>query len=79
MDRFNKGGGVVFDVISYDANGKEDKVMAKKLQDGFAKVYDNVCKECLGTGKRKITFEDCFGKPIPEKTVYLKCNCKEMK
>lgn len=78
MDRFKKGGGVVFDVISYDANGNEDKTMAKKLQDGFQKVYDNTCKKCLGTGKRKITFEDLFGNPIPEKTVYLKCNCKEV-
>jgi hypothetical protein len=58
----------MFDVISYDANGNEDKTMAKKL----------MCKECLGTGKRKITFEDCFGNPMPEKTVYLKCNCKEV-
>ena len=52
----------MFDVISYDANGNEDKVMANKLKQGFAKVYDNTCKECLGTGKREITFEDCFGK-----------------
>ena len=57
----------MFEVISYDANGNEDKAMAKKLKDG-----------CLGTGKRKITFEDCFGNPMPEKTVYLKCNCKEV-
>jgi hypothetical protein len=63
----------MFDVISYDEHGNEDKAMAKK-----AKVYDNMCKECLGTGKRKITFEDCFGNPVPEKTVYLKCNCKEV-
>ncbi len=47
----------MFDVISYDANGNEDKVMANKLKQGFAKVYDNTCKECLGTGKRKITFD----------------------
>jgi len=52
--------------------------MANKLKQGFAKVYDNTCKECLGTGKREITFEDCFGNPVPEKTVYLKCNCKEV-
>tara|TARA_R100000734_G_C3203308_1_gene21288 strand:- start:293 stop:424 length:132 start_codon:yes stop_codon:yes gene_type:complete len=38
----------------------------------------NTCKECFGTGKRKITFEDCFGNPIPEKTVYLKCDCERM-
>ena len=69
----------MFDVISYDEHGNEDKAMAKKLKDGFAKVYDNMCKECLGTGKSKITFEDCFGNPMPEKTVYLKCNCKEGK
>ena len=68
----------MFEVISYDANGNEDKAMAKKLKDGFAKVYDNMCKDCLGTGKKKITFEDCFGNPVPEKTVYLKCNCKEV-
>jgi len=35
----------MFDVISYDANGNEDKAMAKKLKKGFAKVYDNMCKE----------------------------------
>jgi len=68
----------MFDVISYDEHGNEDKAMAKKLKDGFAKVYDNMCKDCLGTGKRKITFEDCFGNSMPEKTVYLKCNCKEV-
>tara|TARA_R100000781_G_C4003279_1_gene101095 strand:+ start:178 stop:315 length:138 start_codon:yes stop_codon:yes gene_type:complete len=38
----------------------------------------NTCKECEGTGKRKITFEDCFGNAIPEKTVYLKCDCGRM-
>ena len=43
----------MFDVISYDANGKEDKATAKKLKDGFQKVFDNICKECLGTGKKK--------------------------
>ncbi len=68
----------MFDVISYDENGNEDKAMAKKLQDGFQKVFDNTCKDCLGTGKKKITFEDLFGNPIPEKTVYIKCNCKEV-
>ena len=68
----------MFDVISYDEHGNEDKAMAKKLKDGFAQVYDNMCKDCLGTGKRKITFEDCFGNPMPEKTVYLKCNCNEV-
>ena len=68
----------MFDVISYDENGNEDKAMTKKLQDGFQKVFDNTCKDCLGTGKKKITFEDLFGNPIPEKTVYIKCNCKEV-
>ena len=68
----------MFDVISYDENGNEDKAMAKKLQDGFQKVFDNTCKDCLGTGKKKITFEDLFGNPKKKKTVYLKCNCKEV-
>lgn len=36
------------------------------------------CDDCKGTGKKKITFEDFFGNPMPEKTVYLKCNCKEV-
>ena len=36
------------------------------------------CEDCKGTGKRKITFEDLSGNSIPEKTVYLKCNCKEV-
>ena len=67
----------MFDVISYDEHGNEDKAMAKKLKDGFADMY-GMCKKCYGTGKRKITFEDCFGNPVPEKTVYLKCNCKEV-
>lgn len=40
--------------------------------------HNNLCQECFGTGKRKITFEDCYGNPVPEKTVYLKCNCKEV-
>ena len=57
----------MFDVISYDEHGNEDKAMAKKLKDGYAKVWNNMCKDCLGTG---------FGNPMPEKTVYLKCNCK---
>ena len=26
------------------------------------------CEDCKGTGKRKITFEDCFSNPMPEKT-----------
>jgi hypothetical protein len=30
----------MFDVISYDENGKEDKVMAKKLKDGFAQIEE---------------------------------------
>jgi hypothetical protein len=68
----------MFDVISYDEHGNEDKAMAKKLKDGYAKVWNNMCKDCLGTGKREITFVDCFGNPVPEKTVYLKCNCKEV-
>ena len=67
----------MFDVISYDENGNEDKVMAKKLKDGFAKVYDNMCKDCLGTGKKKINFIDPATNVI-KKTIYLKCNCKEV-
>jgi hypothetical protein len=49
---------MMFDVISYDENGKEDKAMAKKLKDGFAKVYDNMCKDCLGVGKKKIILKE---------------------
>jgi hypothetical protein len=49
---------MMFDVISYDENGKEDKAMAKKLKDGFAKVYDNMCKDRLGVGKKKIILKE---------------------
>jgi len=62
----------MFDVISYDENGNEDKAMAKKLQDGFQKVFDNTCKDCLGTGKKKIKFEDLFRQPNPRKNCLLK-------
>jgi hypothetical protein len=66
----------MFDVISYDEHGNEDKAMAKKLKDGFAKVYDNMCKDCLGTGKKEINFIDPATNVI-KKTIYLKCNCEE--
>ena len=67
----------MFDVISYDANGKEDKATAKKLKDGFQKVFDNVCKECLGTGEKEIKFINPITNEY-KKSIYMECNCKEV-
>lgn len=62
---------------------KNNKAVAKLVEAKWVALIEaeqelNTCKKCEGTGKRKITFEDCFGNPIPEKTVYLNCDCESV-
>jgi len=73
------------EVVSFGADGKEDKEMAKGLKAGLKTVFENeyvkepgVCERCEGTGKIKITFEELLtGEPADKDPVYLPCSSCE--
>ena len=61
-----------FDYDRLSSSGQEtlDKI-AKLLK------IENICKECLGTGKKEIKFIDPITNEY-KKSIYMECNCKEV-
>ena len=71
------------EVVSFGADGKEDKEMAKGLKAGLKTVFENeyvkepgVCERCEGTGKIKITFVEALTGKHSHDT-YLPCSSCE--
>ena len=73
------------EVVSFGADGKEDKEMAKGLKTGLKTGFENeyvkepgVCEKCEGTGKIEITFKNALtGEPAEKDPVYLPCSSCE--